>query len=95
MALFKHTKPKEQQKKAAAKTSKLKENEPQTVVDPDEEIAAVIALGLHFHLEDIHDYERAIITMQKVMRPYSPWSSKIYGIRQMPMHFPRTILKNK
>lgn len=94
MAIFKHTK-KDQQKKTAAKTAKLKEAIPQSIVDPDEEIAAVIALSLHFYIEDVHDYERAIITMQKVMRPYSPWSSKIYGMRQMPLHIPRNLLRNK
>ena len=84
MTIFKHTK---DQQKGPAKS--------QNTVDSDEELAAVIALGLHFHIEDIHDYEKTVITMQKVMRPYSPWSSKIHGMRQMPLYIPRNLLRNK
>lgn len=50
----------------------------------DEEVAAAISLALSLYLADVHDYERMVITMQKVMRPYSPWSSKIYGLRKYP-----------
>jgi hypothetical protein len=55
----------------------------------NEEVIAVIGLALSMHLQDVHDYEKAIITIQKVMRPYSPWSSKIYGLRQIPFKIPR------
>ncbi|MCU7495740.1 MAG: hypothetical protein HF314_06430 [Ignavibacteria bacterium] len=48
------------------------------------EVYAAIGLALHLYLQDIHDYEKMVLTMQKVMRPYSPWSSKIYGLRQYP-----------
>ena len=54
------------------------------------EIVAAISLALSLHLQDIHDYEKTVITMQKVMRPYSPWSSKIYGLRERPMYIPRS-----
>ena len=53
-------------------------------VDNNEEVAAVIAYALHLYQQEIHDYDNMILTIQKVVRPYSPWSSKIYGIRQMP-----------
>lgn len=64
------------------------------VDDKDAEVAA-IALALSLYIQDIHDYERTILTIQKVMRPYSPWSSKIYGLRQTPLRIPglRTIVK--
>jgi hypothetical protein len=55
----------------------------------NDEVAAVISLALSLHMQDVHDYERAVVTIQKVMRPYSPWSSKIYGLRQIPFHYPR------
>lgn len=48
------------------------------------EVYAAIGLALHLYLQDAHDYERMVLTMQRVMRPYSPWSSKIYGLRQYP-----------
>jgi hypothetical protein len=54
------------------------------------EIVAAISLALSLHMQDIHDYEKTVITMQKVMRPYSPWSSKIYGLRERPLYFPRS-----
>jgi Na+-transporting methylmalonyl-CoA/oxaloacetate decarboxylase gamma subunit len=48
-----------------------------------EELAA-IALALHQYQEDLHDIESNVITINKVARAYSPWSSKIYGLRQFP-----------
>lgn len=56
--------------------------------DENSEIAAAIAYALHKHLSEIHDYENMVMTIQKVMKPYSPWSSKIYMLRQNP-RFPR------
>lgn len=50
--------------------------------DSGEEIAA-IAMALHDHL-DAHDTENTILTINKVKRAYSPWSSKIYGLREVP-----------
>lgn len=52
--------------------------------DQQLETVAVIGLAIKLYLEDIHDYERTVMTIQKVVRPYSPWSSKIYGLRQNP-----------
>ena len=52
--------------------------------DSGEEIAA-IAMALHDHL-DTHDQENTILTINKVKRAYSPWSSKIYGLRETPRH---------
>lgn len=50
--------------------------------DSGEEIAA-IAIALHEHL-NAHDSENTVLTINKVKRAYSPWSSKIYGLRQLP-----------
>jgi Na+-transporting methylmalonyl-CoA/oxaloacetate decarboxylase gamma subunit len=47
-------------------------------------VNAVIALALNQYLEDVHDYENTVLTINKIVRPYSPWSSKIYGLRQIP-----------
>ncbi len=48
-----------------------------------EEIAA-IAMAMHEYLDDVHDIEDMIITIDKVRRTYSPWSSKIYTLRETP-----------
>jgi sodium pump decarboxylase gamma subunit len=45
------------------------------------EVFAAIAMALHLYQSQFHDEERTIITMEKVARTYSPWSSKIYGLR--------------
>lgn len=48
-----------------------------------EEVAA-IAMALALYKEDLQDKESAILTINRVARAYSPWSSKIYGLRQNP-----------
>ncbi len=49
------------------------------------EIAAAISMALHLHFAQIHDFENTVLTIKKVQRTYSPWSSKIYGLRTIPM----------
>ncbi len=44
-----------------------------------EEIAA-ISMALQILLSDEHDEESNIITIKRIERRYSPWSSKIYGL---------------
>ena len=48
------------------------------------EEAAAIAMALHEFMNDAHDIEDMILTINKVKRTYSPWSSKIYTLRQTP-----------
>ena len=50
--------------------------------DTGEEIAAIV-MALHEHLY-AHDDEATILTIDKVKRHYSPWSSKIYNLREVP-----------
>lgn len=49
-----------------------------------EEIAA-IAIALRRYEEDLHDIESHVLTINRVARAYSPWSSKIYGIHNQPI----------
>jgi glutaconyl-CoA/methylmalonyl-CoA decarboxylase subunit delta len=44
------------------------------------EVFAAIAMALHACQEDAHDVESNIITIEKVNKRYTPWSSKIYGL---------------
>jgi Na+-transporting methylmalonyl-CoA/oxaloacetate decarboxylase gamma subunit len=53
------------------------------------EIVAAIALALQTHLFELHDEERTIVTIKRVSRPYSPWSSKLYGMTPSPIQ-PKT-----
>ncbi|HNQ13745.1 MAG TPA: lamin tail domain-containing protein, partial [Bacteroidia bacterium] len=48
------------------------------------EIFAAIATALYEVTEDVHDVENTVLTIQKVTRNYSPWSSKLYGLREIP-----------
>lgn len=48
------------------------------------EVGAAIATALHLYFREIHDDESTVLTIKKVARTYSPWSSKIYGLRQYP-----------
>ncbi len=54
------------------------------VTDNDSgEVIAAIGMALYQHL-NAHDLESDILTIRKTKRSYSPWSSKIYNMRQMP-----------
>ena len=53
-----------------------------TTHDSGEEIAAIV-MALHEHF-NAHDAENTVLTINKVKRAYSPWSSKIYGLRELP-----------
>ncbi len=44
---------------------------------------AAIAMAIYLFLNEIHDEESNIITIRKVSRSYSPWSSKIYGLNRI------------
>jgi Na+-transporting methylmalonyl-CoA/oxaloacetate decarboxylase gamma subunit len=48
------------------------------------EINAAIAMALHLYVTQTHDFENTTMTIKKVSRNYSPWSSKIYGLRNNP-----------
>lgn len=47
------------------------------------EVNAAIAAALHLYRSELHDYENTVLTINKVSRTYSPWSSKIYGLRNV------------
>jgi Na+-transporting methylmalonyl-CoA/oxaloacetate decarboxylase gamma subunit len=48
------------------------------------EVNAAIAMALHLYFQELHDEESAILTINRASKIYSPWSSKIYGLRQHP-----------
>lgn len=48
------------------------------------EVNAAIAMALHLYRTQLHDNEDPVITMKRVARTYSPWSSKIYGLTRSP-----------
>jgi glutaconyl-CoA/methylmalonyl-CoA decarboxylase subunit delta len=52
--------------------------------DPTGELGAAVALALFYYQNEMHDHENTLLTIKKVSRTYSPWSSKIYGLRRSP-----------
>jgi Na+-transporting methylmalonyl-CoA/oxaloacetate decarboxylase gamma subunit len=48
------------------------------------EINAAIVMALHLYMSQLHDHEQTVLTIKKISRTYSPWSSKIYGLRRSP-----------
>ncbi len=52
-------------------------------VDLTGEVNAAIAAAIHLYRSELHDFEDTVLTMKKVSRTYSPWSSKIYGLRNL------------
>lgn len=48
------------------------------------ETNAAIAMALSMYVAQTHDFENTTITIKKISKPYSPWSSKIYGLRNNP-----------
>lgn len=49
------------------------------------ETLAAIAMALHLFETERDDIDSTILTIEKTARTYSPWSSKIYGMRQIPL----------
>lgn len=46
------------------------------------EVNAAIGLGLYMYFQEVHDIENTVITIKKVSKRYSPWSSKLYSLTQ-------------
>ena len=76
-------------RKKHAKEEQVKNQAIHPVMPDDSEVIigeqlAAIAMALYQYQNDLHDIESNVITINKVARAYSPWSSKIYGLRQFP-----------
>ena len=69
--------------KSGEKQGKTKE-EVEKEIDISGDVHAAIGMALHLYLSEVHDFENTVLTINRVSKNYSPWSSKIYGLRQMP-----------
>ena len=49
----------------------------------EEEVAAIMT-ALKLYKSDLHDKESEVLTILSIKRAYSPWSSKIHGLTQLP-----------
>lgn len=48
------------------------------------ETMAAISLAIHLYTQQMQGMDDAVITIRNVSKTYSPWSSKIYGLRKYP-----------
>lgn len=71
-------------KRKKQQTSNIVEKTTYSNEEAPGEVFAAIACALHLYQSQLHDEENTVITIEKVARTYSPWSSKIYGLRRMP-----------
>jgi len=71
--------------------TKNTENQISTEITPVEEeipaeVIAAIGMALYSYFSEVHDEESNIITIKKLSKLYSPWSSKIYGVNALTNH---------
>lgn len=45
------------------------------------EETAAISMALYLYLDEMHDQESGLLTIKRISKSYSPWSSKIYAVR--------------
>ncbi len=75
---------------SSKKTKKARAGGAEAVVEDDDadgisgEVSAAIAMALHLYQTEIHDEENMVLTIKRISRAYSPWSSKIYTLRKYP-----------
>ena len=48
--------------------------------DMSGEVNAAISVALYMYFSELHDDESHIMTIKRVSKTYSPWSSKIYNM---------------
>jgi Na+-transporting methylmalonyl-CoA/oxaloacetate decarboxylase gamma subunit len=78
--------------KASSRVSRKKREaalagKPEEATSKDEitgEVLTAIFMALHEEQSNVHDIEHTVLTFNRVDRSYSPWSSKIYGLRELP-----------
>lgn len=66
-----------------AKSAGLSHEEAKDVAEQSGDIYAAIAMAI-YEATELHDEEHAILTIKEKAKQYSPWSSKIYTLRQLP-----------
>ena len=72
------------QKKAAKVAAGVAVADDEHEAITDQEIAAAIMTALKLYKSNLHDQESEMITIHRIARAYSPWSSKIHGLTQLP-----------
>ncbi|MCS7052210.1 MAG: OadG family protein [Ignavibacterium sp.] len=61
-----------------------KSEEANKVEEISGEVNAAIAYAIYLYFNELHDKENPVITISRISKAYSPWSSKIYSLRKYP-----------
>ena len=80
--VFTRQKKAEKAAKAAATGAVAADDDHEAITD--QEIAAAIITALKLYKSNLHDQESEMLTIHRITRAYSPWSSKIHGLTQLP-----------
>ena len=71
-------------KRNAMKAKGIDKVEAKELSQATSEVYAAISMALHEMQDEVHDVEETVLTITRVKRSYSPWSSKIYTLRENP-----------
>lgn len=71
-------------KKILTKRQHMEDQVTKVPDDISEETLAAISLVLYLYEIELQGMEDAVMTFKKAAKTYSPWSSKIYGLRRTP-----------
>ena len=69
--------------KRTMKASGISKDEAKGITKQSGEVYAAIAMAI-YEVTELHDDENTILTIKNTVRNYSPWSSKIYTLRETP-----------
>jgi len=69
--------------KRAMKISGMTKEEAKGITAQSGDLLAAIAMAI-YEATELHDEENTILTIKNTARSYSPWSSKIYTLRETP-----------
>jgi Na+-transporting methylmalonyl-CoA/oxaloacetate decarboxylase gamma subunit len=67
-------------KRKLAKMGKRNDLKKDHEINVSGEVTAAIAMAIYLN-RDLHDTESDVLTIRKISKDYSPWNSKIYGMR--------------
>ena len=74
-------------KRNTMKAKSIDKHEAKELSQAPGEVYAAISMALHQMQDEVHDVEETVLTITRVKRSYSPWSSKIYTLRGLPNQF--------
>ena len=67
------------------RTTKEKILTKETIIEVpgDDDAIVAIATALHLEIRSLQEEEKAILTIRKVIKPFSAWNNKTYGMRNI------------